>query len=75
MRQRDRKKVIDRQSLFNIHLARFTAELNQTVEQAYRSLEELIRPVEGENASNSHPVPAIESASSEAIRKGQRTLD
>jgi hypothetical protein len=42
MRLRDRKKAIDRQSLFNIHLARFTAELNQTIEEAYRSLGEVL---------------------------------
>jgi len=75
MRQRDRKKVIDRQSLSNIHLARFTAELNQTIEEAYRSLDELIRPVGGGNASNHQPVPEIQSASSESIGKGQRTDD
>ncbi len=75
MRQRDRKKVIDRQSLFNIQLARFTAELNQTIEEAYRSLDELIRAVEGEKGSNDQPVLWIESAPSEAIRKEQRTAD
>ena len=75
MRQRDRKKVIDRQSLFNIQLARFTAEFNQTIEEAYRSLDELIRAVEGEKGSNNQPVLAIESAPSEAIRKEQRTAD
>jgi hypothetical protein len=75
MRQRDRKKVIDRQSLSNIQFARFTAELNQTVEEAYRSLDELIRPVEGGNVSNNQPVPAFQSISSEAIGKGQRTVD
>jgi hypothetical protein len=75
MRQRDRKKVIDRQSLFNIQLARFTAELNQTIEEAYRSFDELIRPVEGGNGNSNHPVPVIRSASSEAIRKGQRMVD
>lgn len=75
MRQRDRKKVIDRQSLFNIQLARFTAELNQTIEEAYRSLDELIRAVEGEKGSNIQPVLGIESAPSEAIRKEQRTAD
>lgn len=42
MRQRGRKKVIDRQSLFNIHLACFTAELNRAVEEAYGALDELI---------------------------------
>jgi hypothetical protein len=75
MRQRDRKKVIDRQSLCNIQLARFTVELNQTIEEAYRSLEELIRPVEGGNVSNKQPGPAFQSISSEASGKGQRTVD
>lgn len=75
MRQRDRKKVIDRQSLFNIQLSRFTAELNQTIEEAYRSLDELIRAVEGGKASNNQPVLGTESAPSEAIRKEQRTAD
>jgi len=49
MRLRYRKKVIDRQSLFNIHLAKFTAELNQTIEEAYKSLDEVLDSVEGEN--------------------------
>ena len=75
MRQRNRKKAIDRQSLFNIQLARFTAELNQTIEEAYRSLDELIRAVEGGKASNNQPVLGNESAPSEAIRKEQRTAD
>jgi hypothetical protein len=42
MRLRDRKRMIDRQSLFNIRLARFTAELNRTVEEAYRSLDAVL---------------------------------
>jgi len=75
MRQRDRKKVIDRQSLFNIHLARFTAELNQTVEEAYRSLDELIGPGGGEHEGTSRPVPATKSPSSETLGKGQKTAD
>jgi hypothetical protein len=75
MRQRDRKKVIDRQSLSNIQLARFTAELNETIEEAYRSLDEFIRPVEGGNVSTNQPVPGIQSALSAAIGKGQRTGD
>lgn len=69
MRQRDRKKVIDRQSLFNIHLARFTAELNRTVEEAYRSLDEFIGNGEGESEDSQQTVVAIKSASSEAIGK------
>jgi hypothetical protein len=48
MRLRYRKKVIDRQSLFNIHIAKFIAELNQTVEEAYKSLDEVLDSVEGE---------------------------
>ena len=39
MRLRNRNKVIDRQSLSNIRFAKFTAELNQAVEAAYKSLE------------------------------------
>lgn len=45
MRFRYRKKMIDRQSLFNIHLAKFTAELNQTVEEAYKTLNEFLGSV------------------------------
>lgn len=41
MRQRNRKKVVDRQSLASIHIGRFIEELNQALEDAYRrSLEE-----------------------------------
>lgn len=69
MRQRDRKKVIDRQSLFNIHLARFTAELNQTVEEAYRSLDEFIGHGDGASEDNHQTVVAIQSAFSDAIGK------
>lgn len=37
MQMRDRKKAIDRQSLANIHIARFIAELNRAIEEAYQS--------------------------------------
>ena len=47
MRMRYRKKLNDRQSLFNIHLADFIAEFNQTVEEAYKSLEQVLETVEG----------------------------
>lgn len=41
MRQRDRKRMVDRQSLANIHIGRFIDELSQALEDAYRkSLEE-----------------------------------
>ncbi|MBK4735305.1 hypothetical protein [Noviherbaspirillum pedocola] len=41
MRQRDRKKMVDRQSLASIHIGRFIDELSQALEDAYRkSLEE-----------------------------------
>lgn len=73
MRQRDRKKVIDRQSLFNIHLARFMAELNQTVEEAYRFFDEFIAPVEAGEQDKHRPGLPIKSASSEAIGKGPQT--
>jgi len=49
MRLRDRKKAIDRQSLFNIHFAQFIVELNQTLEEAYKSLDEVIDAAESEN--------------------------
>jgi hypothetical protein len=42
MRTRDRKKTINRQALFNIRFAKFIAELNQTAEEVYRSLDEAI---------------------------------
>ena len=48
MRLRYKKKVIDGHSLFNIHLAKFTAELNQTVEDAYKSLDEFLTSVDRE---------------------------
>jgi hypothetical protein len=73
MQQRYRKNVVDRQSLFNIHLARFTDELNRTVEEAYRSLGEFIGPVTGGNKASNRPVLAIESESSEATEKGPQT--
>ena len=47
MRQRMRKKMVERQSLFNIHLAQFTAELNRTVEDAYRTLDAVLAEVDG----------------------------
>jgi hypothetical protein len=40
MRQRDRKKMVDRQSIANIHIGRFIAELNQALEEAYQRLED-----------------------------------
>ena len=48
MRMRYRKKVIGRQLLFNIQLAKFIAELNQTVEEAYKALVEVLDSVESE---------------------------
>lgn len=50
MRMRHRKKMIDRQSLSNINFARFIAALNQTVEEAYRSLDDVIDLVESRAA-------------------------
>lgn len=48
MRLRYRKKTINRQSLFNIRFARFIAELNQTAEEVYRSLDEVVGSDEAE---------------------------
>ena len=48
MRLRYRKKVTDKRSLFNIHLAKFTTEINQTIEEAYKSLDEFLGSVDSE---------------------------
>jgi hypothetical protein len=45
---RDRKKTVDRQSLANIHIARFIDELNQALEEAYRSGEDAPDSAEGD---------------------------
>ena len=42
MRMRYRKKTINRQALFNIRFAKFIAELNQTAEEVYKSLDEVM---------------------------------
>jgi hypothetical protein len=42
MRMRYRKKTINRQALFNIRFANFIAELNQTAEEVYKSLDEVM---------------------------------
>lgn len=47
MRLRYRKKMINRQALADIRLARLIVELNRTVEEAYRSLDEVLKLVEG----------------------------
>jgi len=49
MRMRRRKMMIDRQSLFNLHLVEFIADLNRTLEEAYRSLDEVLDLVEGDD--------------------------
>ena len=48
MRMRRRKMMIDRQSLFNLRLVEFIADLNRTLEEAYRSLDEVLDLVEGD---------------------------
>jgi hypothetical protein len=55
MRMRDRKMAVDRQSLFNIHLAEFVADLNRTVEEAYRSLDEVLDMVEDDAGDEGQP--------------------
>ena len=52
MQLRHRKKMIDRRSLADIRLAQLIAALNMTVEEAYKSLGEVLeldeRPTDGE---------------------------
>lgn len=48
MRMRQRKRMIDRQTLFNLHLEEFIADLNRTVEEAYRSLDEVLDLVDSD---------------------------
>lgn len=48
MRLRYRKKMINRRALADIHLARLIVELNRTVEEAYRSLDEVLKLVKDE---------------------------
>ena len=50
MRMRYRKKTINRQALFNIRFAKFIAELNQTAEEVYKSLDEVLGSAETETA-------------------------
>jgi hypothetical protein len=60
MRMRNRKRMIDRQSLFNIHLANFIAELNQTLEEAYQSLDEALDSVEDSTDEEGQPKTWVE---------------
>lgn len=60
MRMRNKKKVINRRALLDIRLARLVAELNRTVEEAYRSLTEAPEP--GPAADDDAGQPASSSA-------------
>lgn len=66
MRLRYRKKTINRQALFNIRFAEFIAELNQTAEDVYKSLDEIVGSgkAEDETAGENPQEPRLQGPAS-----------